>query len=308
MWRKIATLTVLVIVALIPLAGCQRQPAARILVECERDGNSDIFVMQADGSGLVNLTNHPAWDGTPAWSPDGTRIAFTSDRDGDNPQIYVMNADGSDVVRLTVSDGIDMMPSWSPDGQKIAFVSTRPYTLTLEGGQLMIDAGPEIWVMDADGGNPTRVSGGQEDQALYPAWAPDGPRLAYMNISDRIDLIVHVLGEESGQSLTTGAPFASWSPAWSPDGSQLAFMATQEDGNKEIYVMNSDGSNWRNLTNSPSAEADPAWSPDGQKILFISDRDGHAQVYMMDADGSNVTRITHDEYEYARPVWAPAVR
>ncbi|MCR4408427.1 MAG: DPP IV N-terminal domain-containing protein [Anaerolineae bacterium] len=302
------TLTVMIVAALVPLTGCQRQAPARILVECEHDGNTDIFVMQADGSGLVNLTNHPAWDGTPAWSPDGKRIAFTSDREDDKPQIYVMNADGSDVVRLTVSDGLDMMPAWSPDGQKIAFVSARPYTLTLEGGQLMIDAGPEIWVMDADGGNPTRITGGQEDQALYPAWAPDGLRLAYMNISNRIDILVHVLGEELGRSLTADATFGSWSPAWSPDGSRLAFMAEQEDGNKEIYVMDVDGSHVENLTNNPAAEADPSWSPDGKKILFISNRDSHAQVYMMDADGSNVTRITHDNYEYARPVWSPASR
>jgi TolB protein len=308
MWRRIAALVVIIAGTLIPMTGCQRPPLARILVECERGGNTDIFVMQADGSGMVNLTNHPAWDGTPAWSPDGTRIAFTSDRDGDSPQIYVMNADGRDVVRLTVSNGIDMMPAWSPDGQKIAFVSTRTYTLTLEGGQLMIDAGPEIWIMDADGGNPTRITSGQEDQALYPTWAPDGLRLAYMNVSDRIDLVVHVLGEELGRSLTADATFASWSPAWSPDGRQLAFMADEKSGGKEIYIVDSDGSNWKNLTNSPAAEADPAWSPDGQKILFISDRDGHAQVYMMDADGSNVTRVTHDEYEYARPAWSPTVR
>ncbi|MDY7039774.1 MAG: hypothetical protein SVX38_02805 [Chloroflexota bacterium] len=306
MWRRIATLAVMIVAVLIPLTGCQRQPSARILVECEREGNSDIFVMQVDGSGMVNLTNHPAWDGTPAWSPDGTRIAFTSDRDGDNSQIYAMNADGGDVVRLTVSDGVDMIPAWSPDGQRIAFASSRAYTITVEGGRLIVDAGPEIWVMDADGGNPTRITGDQEDLALYPSWAPDGRRLAYMNVSDRIDLVVHVLGEEQEQNLTDGETFASWSPAWSPDGKRLAFMADQEDGNSEIYVVDSDGSNWKNLTNSPAVEADPSWSPDGQKILFISDRDGHAQVYVMDADGSNVTRLTHDEYEYARPVWSPA--
>src|SRR5918996_3202606 len=138
----------------------------------ERDGNSEIYVMNADGTGLLRLTNDAGRDVDPAWSPDGKRIAFASDRAGKS-DIYVMNADGSNLVRRTqsakedVRTGPSEAPAWSPDGSKIAFSSHR-------------DGRVGIYVMSVDGdwANPTRV-GYDRGWNAHPAWSPDGTQIAF---------------------------------------------------------------------------------------------------------------------------------
>jgi WD40 repeat protein len=123
----------------------------------DRDGNSEIYVMNADGTGLINLTNNPAFDGYPAWSPDGSKIAFDTNRDG-NREVYVMSADGTGPINVTKSPAFDGHPAWSPDGSRITFTSGR-------------DRNAEIYVMDADGTglvNLTNNPGEDSD----PAWRP----------------------------------------------------------------------------------------------------------------------------------------
>ena len=125
---------------------------------------NDVFAINTDGTGLVNLTNHPAVDARPDWSPDGRRIAFNSARDG-NQEIYVMNADGSSPVRLTFNAGTDMGAEWSPNGQKIAFESNR-------------DGNREIYVMNADGTDQVRLTFDSRIDA-FPCWSPDGKWIAF---------------------------------------------------------------------------------------------------------------------------------
>lgn len=138
----------------------------RIYFLSTRDGNSEIYVINADGSGETNLTNHASSDSVPSVSPDGNKIAFETDRDGDS-EIYVMNADGSNSVNLTMHASRDRSPAWSPDGSKIAFYSDR-------------DGQEDIFVMNADGSNPVNITNGSIPR-FYSTfeWSPDGSKILF---------------------------------------------------------------------------------------------------------------------------------
>ena len=244
----------------------------RIAFESDRDGDLEIYVMNADGSGVTRLTDHDAPDALAAWSPDGQRIAFMSARDGDF-DIYVMNADGSGVTRLT-NDADDWWPAWSPDGQRIAFESER-------------DGDGEIYVMNADGSGVTRLTNNDAGDGV-PAWSPDGQRIAFMSDRDDGDYEIYVMNADgSGVTRLTNNDAGDGVPAWSPDGQRIAF-SSDRDGNDEIYVMNADGSGVTRLTDNDTSDWSPDWSPDGQRIAFRSDRDGDDEIYVMNAAGEPV--------------------
>jgi len=252
-------------------------------------GNSEIYVMNADGTNQIQLTDSPQNDYYPAWSPDGTKIAFCSHRDG-NWEIYAMNADGSNQTRLTNNPADDANPSWSPDGTKIAFNSHR-------------DGDWEIYVMNADGSNQTRLTNNPADDA-HPSWSPDGTRITFQSDRDgnREIYVMNVGG--GGEERVTCNSACDEEPAWSPDGNRIAFESDR-DGNYEIYVMTPDGSNQMRLTTNPAWDYSPTWSPDSTKIAFTSLRDGNREIYAMNADGSGQTRLTENAVWDFSPAWSP---
>ena len=156
------------LLVVLALATCGSPPppaTGHIAFMSPRDGNLEIYVMNADGSNPVNLTHNRSSDSGPAWSPDGKRIAFTSVRGG-NYEIYVMNADGADQTNLTDNRAIDDEPAWSPDGKCIAFQSNR-----YSRGENWDEYPWEICIMNADGSGQTRLT---RDPAgdVSPAWSP----------------------------------------------------------------------------------------------------------------------------------------
>ena len=231
----------------------------RFAFASKRDGNFEIYTMDADGSQLTRLTDDPAEDVEPAWSPDGEKIVFTSDRDtpGVSGDIYVMNADGSNVTRLTDDPGDDRHPSWSPNGAQIAFQSDRA----------AVGVNSDIYLMNADGSGLTPLTSGPTYDAA-PAWSPDGSKIAYEESPPDGrrppdgDLEIAVMNAEgSGKTLLTDNDTDDADPDWSPDGSKIAFIRMLPDRSVSIFVINADGTGEKQLTNAELLDSGPAWRP-----------------------------------------------
>jgi alpha-tubulin suppressor-like RCC1 family protein/WD40 repeat protein len=256
------------------------------------NGSSEIFVMNLDGSGVRQLTDHPAQDEAATWSPDGTRLAFLSDRDRPNTgnmDVYVMNDDGSGVTRLTTVGNV-VLPAWSRSGTRIAF-HTYP-----EFG---------IYVMNADGSDLQPVTTEPGVWNAQPAWSPDGTRLAFSSDRDGNREIYVMNADGSEVTRLTNAPGNDEFPTWSPDGNKIAFDSFR-DGNTEIYVMNVDGSAVTKVTDHLSEDGNASWSPDGTRIAFVSLRAGPPyQLFVTNADGSGVTQLTNYPAGSYQPEWSP---
>lgn len=262
-------------------------PTPAITFVSHRDGNDEIYRMDADGSNQLRLTNTMSAEGWPGMSADARQITFWSARDG-NQEIYKMDADGGNQQRLTFNNAIDEAPAWSPDGHFIAFMSTR-------------NGNNEIYVMDSDGNNQRRLTFNSADDNA-PVWSPDGQLIAFRSRRDGNDEIYAMNADGSNQRQLTFNSADDRAPAWSPDGGSIAFHS-RRDGNWEIYVINADGANPKRLTNSASTEQTPSWSPDGRQIVFMSTQSGNQDVYVMNVDGSNVQRLTFSSANDHSPGW-----
>jgi len=274
-------------------------PKGKIAFTSDRDGNVEIYIMNLDGSGLTNLTNNPAEDCWPSFSPDGSKIAFQSDREG-NYEVYIMNTNGSEQTNLTNNPANDGgLPSFSPDGSKIAFGSNR-------------DGNGETYIMNIDGSGQANISNTQEWD-LDPFFSPDGSKITFRSDRDAnggiytfssdedVNWEIYIMNVDgSGQTRLTNNQIWDWESRFSPDGSKIVFNSTSLDKNADIYIMNADGSGQINLTNNPAKELDPFFSPDGTKIAFAS-AVSDSEIYIMNIDGSGRTRLTNNPANDRQP-------
>ena len=240
------------------------------------DNNWEIDVVKDDGTGRKQLTNNPAMDTEPAWSPDGAKIAFVSDRDG-NDEIYVMNRDGSSQARLTESQSVDAEPAWSPDGSRIAFYSDR-------------DGNDELYVMNVDGSGVVRLTNNDAVDAA-PAWSPDGTTIAFYSDRDGNLEIYAIDADGTDARRVTNTSANESSPDWSPEGTRLVVSSDHR-----IAIIEPDGTTEYTWEGGSDGEGNgayyPEWSPDGARIVFELDMFAHMEIFVAEADGSNQTALT----------------
>jgi len=276
-----------------PLIVARAVPAIAYLSKGAGDESWTLYVMDSDGSNRTPVVEASSdFLSAPSWSPDGSRIAFVSDVDG-NADIWVMGSDGRNAVNLTRNKAKDQTPAWSTDGQWIAFASVRDSLYY------------ELYVMRPDAADVQRLTWWGDASDLSPSWSPDGKRVAFASKRDGNWEIYAMDRDGSNLMRLTGNPGDDRSPAWSPDGSRIAFESTR-DRYADVYVMPATGGEAVNLTNLGwSTDLGPTWSPDGGRIAFFSDRDGEWDIYVMNSDGSNVVKLTDDRANDQLPAWRP---
>ena len=271
----------------------------RIAFHSNRDGDFDIYVMNADGSGVRQLTHTTVHEFDPIWSPNGKRIAFARlDETGDF-DVIVMNADGSGEINLTNNDVVnDFAGAWSPDGKRMAIASNR-------------DGDDEVFIINLDGSGVTQLT--HNDVRDFPtAWSPNGTQILFESNRDDDEELYVMNVDGSGVTRLTNNPGRDEGDraGWSPNGKRIVFSSDRDGGLLHVFVMNADGSGVTQLTSGNFVDDDPVWSPDGKQIAFHSTRDGGDEdIFVMNADGTGVTQLTFNDGVFdAVPVWTAGGR
>ncbi len=257
---------------------------AKIVFSSTLDGNAEIYMMNPDGSQRVRLTNHPARDSAPVWSPTGEQIVFNSDRDG-KWDIYIMDADGTNVRRVFKTLAHREHPAWSPDGKWIA------YTLHAEWA---------IYIAKTDGRDAKRIAstgllGGD------PAWSPDGTQIAFC-LAQAINpgsYQLQLANSQTGDRETIHPePWLRMTqPAWSPNSDQIAFahipVLRQDVPKGTIYTLNRFGGELRRIVSEKGGRAShPTWSPDGEELLYQQKIGNHTQLFKINLGTSQIQKLT----------------
>lgn len=253
-------------------------------------GNKDIYIMDMDGHDPTVVAKNKSLNLSPAWSPDGTKLVFTSYMKG-NPDLYLVTVGRKDFKRITSNTGSNITPDWSPDGSAIALSSS-------------VSGISNLYTISPGGGKMSKLTNTNVID-VSPSYSPDGGTLVFS--SERAGgLHIYKVSTSGGHvQRLTFVGYQNDMPDYSPIGDKIVF-AGRDSGTFDIFIMNIDGSNIQRLTVGTGSNESPTFSADGRFVSFSSTRSGAPAIYMMRADGSNQTKIS--EGNGMLPNWGPQVQ
>ena len=266
----------------------------KIALVCDRTGKKEVYVMDFDGSNAKQITKHRSLTLTPAWSPDGSKIAYSAitknRRNVKNHNLYEFDFKTSNIKLLSDRTGINSGAHYHPNGEQIAL------TMSFLGN-------PEIFVLNKEKKTVARLTS-SAGVDVDPNWSPDGKSLSF--VSNRAGQpMVYRMGSNGGdvQRLTFAGTYNA-TPSWSPKNNKIAF-AGWIDGRFDIFIMNVDGTNIERLTKNQGNNEDPSFSPDGNFVVFSSNRAGGKRAYVMNIEGTFVKPLTFGLGDCVSPRWSP---
>ncbi len=257
-----------------------------------RAGNWEIYTQRpGQPATAVRRTDHGADDLYPAWSPDGSRLAFTSRRDG-NAEVYVLTLADGRLERITRQPSEEWAPAWSPDGRLLAYQTDR-------------HGRSDIYVSAADGGNEVRLTS-VEGNHEAPHWSPDGRQIVFdsdLDVGEAVHASINLYFMNADGSNPRRFVSYAESPAWSPDGKTIAFAA-RRGGHWQVITINTDGTAYRQVTTGAYDARYAAWSPDGRWLAFAGNETGHWELYGVAVAGGKPLRLTFGATDNSYPAWS----
>ncbi len=276
--------------AIYRLTGQRGISQTQIAFVSDASGSKEIYLIDFDGHNRTKVTNHRSIVISPAWSPDGKKLIFTSYRDK-NPDVFLREIFYGREKKVSSRKGLNIAPDWSPDGEKIVLTLSQD------------DGNSDIYVIRPDGKKVNRLTSNWAND-VSPCWSPDGKEIAFVsNRSATPQIYIMKVKNRKVRRLTFEGGYNT-SPSWSPKGDRIAY-AGRRGGTFAIYTINTDGSGLNQLTSSPGSNESPSWSPNGRHIAFSSSRSGSKKVYIMLADGLGERAVTWGKGNDTNPCWSP---
>ncbi|HMQ51074.1 MAG TPA: cellulase family glycosylhydrolase [Anaerolineae bacterium] len=285
LWILVGSLVIIIGIALglFYLTTTQISEPPQFAFASDRSGAGDIYVVDANEE-LRNLTDHPASDWDPVWSPTGDKLAFTSHRSGDS-DIWLLDLLETETPvsprNLTNNPAWDYSPTWSPSGQSVAFISER-------------DGDPELFVQNLESDTAIQLTFNNEHDHR-PVWSPDGKLIAFASVRDGIEKIYLIRPDGTDEQLAIPFALQGTSPAWSPDSQQLAFIGWDEQNQPGIYVIGPAQDDLERVYKAEHWLGSLNWSGDGAWWTFTSWQSGNHEVYALPVKGGDPIRLSYDE-------------